>query len=135
MIFHHFTSEFHLGLITAAGLINATESNIGSGRRDWRPFGEHVGPDVVWLTDDPDPDEDQSFRGSLLNKTAVRLDVDVDAIKWTTWGPAKRMHRDWRRALVLAAGGRHVTDHWWVHPGPISTTRVTAIHHTIGADR
>lgn len=34
-------------MILAAGVLRATESNIGSTRTDWQPFGAHVGSGSV----------------------------------------------------------------------------------------
>jgi hypothetical protein len=48
MKLYHFTSPYHLPAILDADRLTVTESNISNTR-------EHKGPDVVWLTDDPEP--------------------------------------------------------------------------------
>jgi len=120
---YHFTSPERLRLIYAAGAIHVTESNIGSPRPDWPPFGEHVGPFVVWLTD---LEEVGAGRGAGLDasldgtdKTTVRITVevpDLDVTWWPDFRQAHGMNRQWRRALEK---GRD-PESWFVVERPIS---------------
>lgn len=120
MILHHFTSMVHLPFIESAGEIRTTESNIGSPRKDWPPFGERRGPDVVWLLDDPDLSLGHGL-GGFADKTAVQITVNIpDAIKWTMWRETKRMHPLWKRQLIRAGGGNLAAEHWYVALTPIA---------------
>jgi hypothetical protein len=48
VILYHFTSKELLAEIMASGFLRVTDSDISLERR-------HAGPDVVWLTNNPDP--------------------------------------------------------------------------------
>ena len=84
MKLYHFTCREHLEAIKRDGVILTTESNIGSPLPRLKPFGEHVGPDVVWLTDCPNLDRgDHGLSGSAADKSAVRITVEIDdAMPW-----------------------------------------------------
>lgn len=134
MILYHFTSAFHLPFIEAANEIRVTESNIGSPLAGFPPVGAHRGPDVVWLLDDPDPALGHGLTGASVDKTAVRITVDIpDAVKWTTWRETKRMHPAWRRRFVRAGGGSLAADHWYIATAPIKRDRWVEILTPIGA--
>lgn len=62
-LYHFTTRDHHWPRIEAAGYLKVTESNIS----DRRP---HAGPDVVWLTDDPEP---SIQRWGLPSATTLRL--------------------------------------------------------------
>lgn len=127
-IFYHFTSAYHLESITASGVIIPSESNIGSPDRTMPPYGPHLGPDVVWLLDTPDPYAfDHGLTGSLYDKRMIRIGVRVPAIKWTEWAPAERMSPEWRSLLIKAGGGPDAADHWYIWPSPIRRGRWTDI--------
>lgn len=121
MRLYHFTSPERLTMIRITGEIRVTESNIGSNRPDIRPYGEHVGPDVVWLTDVGVV----SARGAGLDrtpdgtdKTAVRITVDVpdhEVIWWPDFAVEHGMHKAWRRALERGRDPRS----WFVLTRPI----------------
>ncbi len=126
--FFHYTSVQHLESIERRGLIIPTESNIGSPTPDMPPFGEHVGPDVVWLMDEEDPfAHDHGLAGSFHNKRAVRIEVDVPAILWLAWEPAMRMNPVWRGAFMHSGGGSPAYHHWYVWPAPIKRGRWKSI--------
>lgn len=106
MRLYHFTSPERLTMIRLEGEIRVTESNIGSPHPDWPPCGEHVGPDVVWLTDVDTIGNGAGLAldGSLdgTDKTAVRIEVDVpdaDVTWWPDFARAHGMHRNWRRVI------------------------------------
>ena len=79
------------------------EFNIGSGREDWPPMGEHVGPDVVWLTDREEPwSRGLALDGTLdgTDKTEVCITVEVaDAVEWWDFVCADGIHPRWQRRL------------------------------------
>lgn len=108
-VLYHFTSEHHLPLIRQAGFIRTTESNLSF-------IEEHVGADVVWLLDQPDPhDAPHGLVGSVFDKRAVRITVQVNAERWTDW--VKRQPRyDAQQAAILVrtGGGPEAASHWWV---------------------
>lgn len=134
MTLYHFTSEVALLGIEAHGLILPTESNVGSTSPSMPPEGEGVGPDVVWLLDSPERPSNHSNRvnhglfGTVVDKTAVRIEVDVPAIRWRDWAPAQQMHPTWRELLVKASGGVEASDHWYVFPSAIPRSRWVSIH-------
>lgn len=114
---YHYTSELHLPHIRAAGFLETTESNIGSPSLEMLPYGEHIGPDVVWLTDVPDVRNGHGLNTGLsgLRKTAVRFSVMVsDAIPWAKFAHDHGINRRWFAALDASGGG--TARHWWVCP-------------------
>ncbi|MGY1777772.1 hypothetical protein ACI8AV_18095 [Geodermatophilus sp. SYSU D00804] len=125
--FYHFTSQNNLSLIQQAGVITTTESNVGSSRADMPPFGEHVGPDVVWLLDVPELEFEHGLPRSSGNKREVRFTVRCRAIRWLDWHPAKRMHPAWRARMIEAAGGMDAARHWWVSERPIARADWSAV--------
>jgi len=128
----HFTSPERLAMIRAAGFLKVTESNIGSGRPDWPPSGEHVGPDVVWLTDALETTAKalgvESVQYDGTDKMAVRITVkvpDAEVSWWPDFAREHGIHRQWRR---LMERGRDA-DSWWVIPRPVMLSEVAAIEH------
>lgn len=117
--YYHFTSRLHLPLIVAAKVITTTESHVGSGRHDWPPHGQHVGPDVVWLLDVPEVEYPHGLDGSVVDKTGVRFTVQAAAYRWLDWPPAQSMHPEWRHELIKLAGGWAAARRWWVSERPI----------------
>ncbi len=120
MILYHFTSTVHLPLINAAGALTTTESNLS-------PTREHAGPDVVWLTSDPEPDaEGHALAGSCVDKTAVRITVDVPDAEvwgWLPWSRGHRIPKKWARHLER--GRRPAT--WYVMERPIPRAEWVAV--------
>lgn len=131
--FYHFTSLRHLDSIEQRGVILPTESNVGSAVPGLEPFGEHVGPDVVWLLDVADPFEHgHGLVGAGQfpprdDKRAVRIEVDVPAILWLAWAPALRSNPAWRSVFMHAGGGGAAYAHWYVWPAPIKRGRWTSV--------
>lgn len=130
MILYHFTALHHHESIYRDGYLRTTESNIGSPVALLPPHGEHYGPDVVWLTDQPDPTPvDIAVDGALLDKMQVRFAVRLeDAERWSDFAEHHGIHPEWRR--ILEDGRRPET--WWVVTRPVRLTEVTAIAVTIG---
>jgi hypothetical protein len=128
MILYHFTSVERIPLIQAAGFLRVTESNIGSGRPDWPPYGEHAGPDVVWLTNEPEPDKVGLGVGTVdgSDETLVRITVDIadgDVMWWPDFRTLHGIHPRWRRALEK---GRN-PDSWWVVSRNIVASEFVAV--------
>lgn len=121
MILYHFTSIERWGLIERSGMIRTTESNVS-------PTREHAGPDVVWLTDEDEPDADALAIRTVdgTDKTAVRITVDLDdsaVVWWPDFASAHEFNRRWRRALERG----HDPESWWVTMRPIPLAEVVAI--------
>lgn len=123
MPFYHFTSHYHLHRILPAGVLKPSESNVGSPIAAMQPFGEHFGPDVVWLLDVPALDYPHGLTGCIYDKTKVRFEVDVPAVRWLEWEPARKMHPRWTAALIRLGGGQAAARHWYVYEGQIDSRR------------
>lgn len=104
---YHFTTKAHLDSILSDGFLRTTESNL-SGRR------EHAGPDVVWLTSNPDPVQHRGWgwRGpnaGVISKTEVRFTVEIpmrDAHRWWDWSARRGIDRVWAQRLASVGGSR-----------------------------
>lgn len=141
MIFYHFTSWQHCLEIFASGEIRTTESNVGSGRKDWQPFGEHVGPDVVWLTTREIPTRNgvdlPAVVGRELDipnqKWRVRLTLQLpeeEVYQWTRWSKKQRMNPKWRRAIEDGMSFQS----WWVIERSISLDEIVSDETTIDGE-
>jgi hypothetical protein len=126
-MFYHFTSREHLEQIRADGMIRPTDSNVGSPFPEMRPYGVHIGPSVVWLLDTPEVGYDHGLSGSVQDKTAVRISVNVPAVRWLHWQHAAPMHPEWRRRLVEIGGGEEAAAHWYVWPASIRSRHWAAV--------
>ncbi len=120
MILYHFTSSIHLPKIMSDGFLKVTESNISERR-------EHAGPDVVWLTSNPDP-AGARWQGAgvqnwhpgviLAPKDEIRFTVDVpkrDVHKWLVWSRARGIDPGWAAHLASVGGSRR----WHVIERPV----------------
>ena len=115
MKLYHYTSTRHLPYILKAGYLDVTESNIGSGVPEHDPYGEHVGPDVVWLTTSENPGHKQGLTTSAdtgwPDKTEIRFTVDVpDALHWPKWSRSQGIDKRWARCLETD----HYPEQWFV---------------------
>jgi hypothetical protein len=123
MILYHFTSTWHLPRTAEDGYIDVTESNL-SGTR------EHAGPDVVWLTKSPTVAGTTFLLGSGVDKTEIRITVDVpglEAHKWRKWAYRRNIHPRWAAGLAAAGGSTP----WYVVERPVAATEwvnVTNMH-------
>jgi hypothetical protein len=107
---YHYTSKYHWNSIHTAGYIDTTESNVS-----WTT--EHGGPDVVWLTACVSPLLDHGLRGSIFDKTEVRITVELpnDWVKrWKKWAPIQGASREDMDMLANSGGGWEAADTWYV---------------------
>ena len=117
MKLHHYTSEAALEYILGLGVLLPGESMIGAREGDRQhgisPIGEHVGPDVVWLTDLADASQTGVVETPPASKGAVRVTVEVpaaDAQPWPTWARSQGIHELW----LASIGQGNAPDRWWV---------------------
>lgn len=116
---YHYTSIERWKRIEADGRINTTESNLSE-------TTEHAGPDVVWLTTDPNCEHGHGLLNTLdgTDKTRVQITVELlnrDVHKWRQWAERRRMACDWMRRFISRAGGGAGT--WRVTERPIPSER------------
>ena len=123
LILNHYTGATHLDYILGSGVLLTTESNIGapdspdSRRKGVEPVGDHVGPDVVWLSSLRNPLHAGIHAGSGTDGV-VRVVVDVPADEvaaWPAWSKAHGIDRRWYRVL----GRDTYPDSWYVVERPI----------------
>jgi hypothetical protein len=125
--FYHYTSHQHLKQILRDGYIYPSESNVSITQ-------DRYGPDVVWLIDRPNLEYGHglSFTDApftmVFDKTAVCVEVDIPAIKWTDWSYTHDMNSVWKEAFIASGGGREAADQWYVFPGMISVDRIININ-------
>lgn len=116
MTFRHYTSLERLPTIVAAGVITPTESNVDM-------LKEHAGPDVVWLLNGPIDDRSHGLTGSIHDKRAAFIEVDVPALRWFDWEWTHRMRPEWRDALIRQGGGPDAAARWYIWPAAIHRRR------------
>jgi hypothetical protein len=112
---YHYTSHDHLPYILYEGMLTVTESNISKER-------EHAGPDVVWLTTDPDVSRGSGLENPKHDKFAVRFTVEVDrraVHKWRDWARSHGIAADWMETLASLGGSAS----WRVIERPILAKR------------
>ena len=116
---YHYASIERWKLIEAAGHLRPTESNMS-------PTKPHAGPDVVWLTTDPECAHGHGLKASLdgTDKTRIRITVELvnrDVHKWREWAVRRGIADDWLHGLMSASGGGVGT--WRVVEKPIPAAR------------
>jgi hypothetical protein len=121
MKLYHFTCPELLPSILESGCLQVVESNLSLRR-------EHAGPDVVWLTDDPEPSSQRwGYSGTTIvpglgtiqypDKTAIRITVEVDdAHRYSEWRRQHGVRNAIYRALRDTGGD---PERWWVCERPI----------------
>jgi hypothetical protein len=126
MILYHYTSLVHLELIKQDGIIKTTESNIGSPSPLWKPYGNNIGPQVVWLTDQPEVKTGHGLDSNVVNKFQVRLKFDLpDAIRWVEFANQHGINKKWYR--ILDKTGNYTARHWYVLTRPIQLFEIQEI--------
>jgi hypothetical protein len=127
---YHYTSIERWERIQESGRLTTTESNLSLHRA-------HAGPDVVWLTTDPDFAHGHGLVESLdgTDKSRVRITVELvnrDVHKWRECAARRGIDDDWLRGLTSASGGGSGT--WRVTEKPIPSTRwVEVVDRTDGS--
>ena len=122
MKFYHFTSR--------QGLINITSE------RKILPVGDVPitvtgGFKAIWLTTNPEPGKQLWSFGVGYDKTAVRLELDMDVTTpglayWPNLAQQFHMEKSWYKILGTTGGN---PDHWYVYTNiiPFSTCKVQII--------
>lgn len=105
---YHYTCLAHVPDIVASGYIKTVESNLSVER-------EHAGPDVVWLTTDPEAGpRDHGLNATGLDavanwdKSRVRITVELPnnyVYKWLPWAKARGIEDRWLAALMRTGTG------------------------------
>lgn len=109
---YHFTSPMHIGEILRSGHIDVTESNVD-------PFVPHAGPDVVWLTSDPDPGKHLwSGGGFKLQFRITMFGSGLGAVHWPEWARKHEIDDRWYEALANSGGDPET---WWVTERPVTS--------------
>ena len=122
MILYHFTSPEHLPKILEAGYLKVTESNLSRTRT-------HAGPDVVWLTRNPEAAANNWWQVSgrrSVDKVGIRFTVDVpkrEAVRWWEWARRRGIDPGWARTLAEVGG----SGSWYVIERTVPAAEWTGI--------
>lgn len=113
---YHFTSEYHLPHILKDGL---SRGDVPLNPMEW-------GVNAVWLTDNPDPGNQDWKTGSPVDKTAVMIEVELNVpnislVKWSVYARKKKIDPQWYKKLDETGGGQ--SEHWWLYFGVIPPER------------
>lgn len=116
------------------GLLDV-EKLVGDMERSQLQFGEHIGPDVVWLTNNPAPRQGWQSYGReipyVFAKHAVLFTVEVpdeDVLKWSDWARQQNILDWWYDQLDES--GDFGADNWYVVPRRIPKSEWVSIHNT-----
>jgi hypothetical protein len=138
---YHFTSETHLPFIEQAGVLRVTDPNLfAEGPVSYLDPTtgqvEQVGPPikgtpVVWLLDQQvTPRDRNGLGGSIVDKSKVRITVEVDdARRWLDWLTVRPHDARWVQTIIRTGGGLGAAKHWWVCPRPIPSSEWVDITH------
>lgn len=140
MRLYHYTCLHHLPAILSAGHLRTTESNIGSPSSKLPPCGEHVGPNVVWLTNQAIVGQGHGLEPGPLNPTTAAFDkfrlrftVETEAMPWRIFAQQHGINRRWYQALDQA--GDYTARHWWVATQPVAREHWLALTNmALGCD-
>jgi len=120
MKLYHFTAEAYLERIKREGI---TRGDVATS-----PTGGFNAP---WLTNDPSWESQRWQRGSILDKSEVRITVNIPdddskCVYWSTLAGALKVSSQWYLALDDAGGGK--SENWWVYRGTVPPEWFEAIH-------
>lgn len=122
-------------------------SNTDATDEDLSPYGEHIGPDVVWLTRDATPrqawatpvKQTQLWASPVkewesipedFRKDTVLMVVDIpddEVYKWSNWAFEQGISRPWYDRLAM---GLDEHENWYVVTRPIPMTEWVGIWDT-----
>lgn len=123
MILNHYSAGANLDYILGSGVLMTTESNIGapdspdSRRKGVEPVGDHVGPDVVWLSSLQNPLH-SGIHTSRGGPSVIRVVVDLpdDEVEpWPAWSKTQGIDRRWYRVVAKDT----YPDSWYVVERPV----------------
>lgn len=121
MKLYHFTSKMHLPGIMQEGL---TRGDV--------PVTPTGGLNHPWLTDDPEPRQQQWAQGCVYNKVQMRITVELpddplvyDLRRWPELATELGVDPHWYAALEKVGGGKG--EHWYVTRKPVPTSCFTEI--------
>ena len=91
---------------------------------DLSPYGEHIGPDVVWLTLDATPRQSWAHHAGRswddippeYRKDTILFEVEVpdeEVFKWSEWAFDQGINKNWYEALSY---GLRDHENWYVVP-------------------
>lgn len=115
----HYTSRLHWPSIVQQRLIRTTHNSL-------EPFAER-GPQVVWLTGNDAYQEQDWAAGSFVDKTEIRITVEIpeaDAHLWSVWSREHSIKEHWYAAL----GQYGNPDEWVVVERPIPISEWAEVH-------
>lgn len=118
-VLYHFTSGWHIDSILDNLVLTTTESNIEfSG----------AGPEVVWLTSNPEPSAQARSGGAFKQEYRIQVDpVGLPIRKWSDWAREQGIEDWWYEALDASGGGR--ADEWWVCLTAVTRANIRSIDH------
>lgn len=121
---YHYTHQSHMPSILRAGELRITESNVSFEKA-------HAGPDVLWLSTDPDLIGSTAsglglFGGGGESKAQVRFTLSLPKAEVHVWRDWARQHGSNERAIstLAAAGG---SDAWRVIERPVAQSEWVSI--------
>ncbi|MDB4278131.1 hypothetical protein N9917_00875 [Deltaproteobacteria bacterium] len=122
--FYHFTSRLYLPTILRKGIQKGDVAT-----------SPDMGFNAPWLTTNADYNAQGWCRSSFLDKTEVRLSVEIpdnDPNLWTWAKLIKEYEMDefWVEALSIKIGQN--PSHWFIYMGGISPMRITEIRERQG---
>ena len=122
MNFYHFTSSVHFEYIEKNGLSKGEV-----------PITPVKGTCAVWLTVNPNREQQRWTACSLMNKKEIRISVMVDKsdsrlIKWSEYAKEQSVPQWWYDILNNAWGGD--TDNWYLFFGTIKPEEFTSVDRT-----
>lgn len=121
--------------VTQDGKFGDIISDTNASSDDLAPYGEHLGPDVVWLTRDITPRQAWASPGGhsweehpeMYRKDSILIEVNVpdeEVHKWSEWAFEQGINPNWYYALALGLD-EHLD--WFVIERPIPFEEWTGV--------